>query len=75
MRKTSFFLLNCDINININLRSDFIHLYRQFKEFSETNIIGVALNQTPHYFDKSRKYRERNPETQAGSPGPLQVRI
>ena len=35
--------------------------------------MGVALDQTPHYFDKSRKYREKNPESQVGSPGPLQV--
>ena len=35
----------------------------------------MALDQTPHYFDKSRTYREKNPETQVGSPGPLQVRI
>ena len=29
----------------------------------------MALDQTPHYFSKTRAYREINPDSKVGSPG------
>ena len=35
-------------------------------------MIGVATDQTPHYFDKSKSYREAHPSSSVGSPGKMQ---
>ena len=53
-------------------RSDLIELYKHFKLFSPDQVVGVATDQTPHYHDKSRAYRERNPSSTVGSPGNMQ---
>ena len=34
-------------------------------------MLGVGLDQSPHYFKISGKYREANPETNIGKPGGL----
>ena len=34
-------------------------------------MLGVGLDQTPHYFKISEKYREANPGTNIGKPGDL----
>ena len=34
-------------------------------------VLGVGLDQSPHYFSISAKYREANPETHIGKPGDL----
>ena len=35
-------------------------------------MIGVATDQTPHYFDISKSYRETHPSSTVGSPGRMQ---
>ena len=35
-------------------------------------MIGVATDQTPHYFDKSKSFRENHPSSSVGSPGKMQ---
>ena len=35
-------------------------------------MIGVATDQTPHYFDKSKSYREHHSSSSVGSPGKMQ---
>ena len=34
-------------------------------------VLGVGLDQSPHYFSISEKYRKANPETSIGKPGDL----
>ena len=34
-------------------------------------VLGVGLDQSPHYFSISGKYRKANPETSIGKPGDL----
>ena len=53
-------------------RTDLIWLYKHFKKFSPTNLFGVASDQTPHYFDKSREFRKQNPDSKVGSLGKMQ---
>ena len=50
-----------------------MNLYKHFQKFSETEIIGVANDLSPHYFNLAKSYREQNPETKVGSPGRFQV--
>ena len=47
-------------------------MYKHFKKFSSTNLFGVASDQTPHYFDKSREFRKQNPDSKVGSLGKMQ---
>ena len=53
-------------------RCDLIKLYSHFKKFSLPQVIGVAADQTPHYFDKSKSYRANHPSSPVGSPGKMQ---
>ena len=50
-----------------------IQLYQQFKLFSPTQLIGVANDQTPHYFKLSRQFAKVNPGSMIGQPGKMQV--
>ena len=61
------------IKPNILFRIDLLSLYRHFKRFSENEMIGVANDLTPHYFNLMRAYRHKNPETHVGTPGRHQV--
>jgi hypothetical protein len=54
-------------------RVDIIHLYNNFKLFSTTELIGVANDQTPHYFQVSRNFAKQNPGSLVGNPGKFQV--
>ena len=47
-------------------------MYKHFKSFSDLQVIGVATDQTPHYYDKSRSYREASPSSSVGAPGNMQ---
>ena len=58
-----------------NVRTDLYDLYRHFLSFSASQLVGVATDQTPHYHDKTRWYREQVPDTRVGSPGRYQVRV
>eukprot|EP00090_Calanus_glacialis_P002986 TRINITY_DN12176_c0_g1_i1.p1 TRINITY_DN12176_c0_g1~~TRINITY_DN12176_c0_g1_i1.p1 ORF type:complete len:327 (-),score=72.77 TRINITY_DN12176_c0_g1_i1:66-1004(-) len=60
------------IDIDLEFRVDLIHLYQQFKLFSYTQLIGVANDQTPHYFKLSRNFVKQNPGSLVGNPGKLQ---
>ena len=57
-----------------NARTDLYDLYRHFLSFSASQLVGVATDQTPHYHDKTRWYRQQVPDTRVGSPGRYQVR-
>ena len=63
IKRFNFFLIS---------RSDLIKLYSHFRKFSLQQVIGVATDQTPHYFDKSKSYREAHPSSSVGSPGKMQ---
>ena len=56
-----------------DVRTDLYDLYRHFLSFSSSQLVGVATDQTPHYHDKTRWYREQVPDTRVGSPGRYQV--
>ena len=50
-----------------------LNLYRHFKKFEESEMIGVANDLSPHYLNLLKSYRKKNPETLAGNPGRFQV--
>jgi len=60
------------IDIDLEFRVDMLHLYKHFRNFSETEMIGVANDLSPHYFDGLSNYRRQNPDTQIGLPGRFQ---
>ena len=47
-------------------------MYNHFKLFSGFQVVGVATDQTPVYYDKVRAYREAAPSSMVGSPGHMQ---
>ena len=47
-------------------------MYNHFKLFSGFQVVGVATDQTPVYYDKVRAYREASPSSMVGSPGHMQ---
>jgi hypothetical protein len=55
--------------------SDFKHLYKQFAEFLETNLIGVGPDLSPHYRLNLEQYWRWFPESTLGDPGWSQVII
>jgi len=60
-------VLDADIEVYCDLRK----LWQHFRHFSSTQVLGVGLDQSPHYFSISGKYRKANPETSIGKPGDL----
>ena len=56
-------------------RVDMIELFKHFNNFAEEEVIGVANDLTPHYFDHAQEYIKQNPGTRVGSPGRFQVRL
>jgi len=57
------------IDIDLEFRIDLLKLYKHFKLFARTELIGVANDQTPHYFQLSRKFVQENPDSLVGTPG------
>ena len=55
-------------------RIDMIDLFKHFSDFTEDQVIGVANDLTPHYFDHAQDFIKQNPGTEIGSPGRFQVR-
>ena len=55
-------------------RIDMIDLFKHFYDFTEDQVIGVANDLTPHYFDHAQDFIKQNPGTEIGSPGRFQVR-
>ena len=50
-----------------------IELFKHFDTFTDDQVIGVANDLTPHYFDHVQAFIKQNPETEIGSPGRFQV--
>ena len=50
-----------------------IQLFKHFDDFTDDQVIGVANDLTPHYFDHVQDFIKQNPGTQIGSPGRFQV--
>ena len=52
-----------------------IELFKHFDNFDDDQVIGVANDLTPHYFDHAQEYIKQNPGTRVGSSGRFQVKI
>ena len=57
----------------MEFQSDVKLLYQQFSQFSESNLIGVGNDLSPHYRLNLEQYRRWFPETTLGDPGWSQV--
>jgi hypothetical protein len=55
--------------------SDIKLLYKEFSKCSETNLIGVGPDLSPHYRLNLEQYRRWFPESTLGDPGWSQVII
>ena len=55
--------------------SDIKLLFNQFAEFSETNLLGVGHDLSPHYRLNLEQYRRWHPDSTLGDPGWSQVII
>ena len=62
------------IDIDLEFRTDLRNLYRHFSKFSESELIGLAPDLSPHYYQMSKTFRDRNPGTKIGAPGKYQVK-
>ena len=62
------------IDIDLEFRTDLKNLYRHFSKFSESELIGLGPDLSPHYYQMSKTFREKNPGTNIGSPGKYQVK-
>merc|ERR1712226_1179782 len=60
------------LDIDLEFRIDLLDLYKQFHEFSETEMIGLASELSPHYYNQARRYIGANPGTRVGRPGRFQ---
>ena len=60
------------LDIDLEIRIDFLDLYKQFMSFAPSELIGIANDLSPHYFASSRAYRSKYPGTSVGSPGRYQ---
>ena len=59
----------------LNIQTDLYEVYSHLRKFSETNIMGVALDQTPHYHNIARHFRKKHPDSPVGDLGKYQVEI
>merc|ERR1711936_465685 len=60
------------IDTDLEFRCDLIELYNHFNLFTPTQLIGVANDQTPHYFTMSRQFVELYPDSPVGTAGRYQ---
>ncbi|XP_018495180.1 xyloside xylosyltransferase 1 [Galendromus occidentalis] len=58
------------LDTDLRFHDDIRKLWDIFPEFTEENIIGIADDLQPMYREKFADYREKNPETDVGSPHP-----
>ena len=56
----------------VSFRTDFLNLFKHFSKFSRSELIGIGPDLSPHYYGMTKRYREKNPGTQIGSPGRFQ---
>ena len=61
------------LDADLRLEVDIAQLYQEFDNFNEDQMMGVAVDMTPHYRFAFDKYRKQHPDTDVGEPGPLQV--
>ena len=59
-------MLDADLKFN----ADINELYDEFKQFSESNIIGIARENQPVYRHAFHMYRRTNENTRVGEPSP-----
>ena len=50
-------------------RTDISELYMYFEKFSAEEVVGVASEQSLHYYNLAQEYRKANPGWQGGSTG------
>ena len=55
---------------DLEFRCDIQLLDDQFDAMSETAVIGIGPDLTPHYRHETRVFRTRHPDTEVGEPGP-----
>jgi hypothetical protein len=55
-------------------RVDMIEVFKHFDNFADEEVIGVANDLTPHYFDHAQEFIKQNPGTRVGYPGRFQVK-
>lgn len=63
------------LDTDLNIQTDLYDVYSHLLKFSETNIMGVALDQTPHYHNIARHFRNRHPDSPVGNVGKYQVDV
>ena len=59
------------LDVDLEFSIDMVNLYRQFDQFSETEVIGCGVTQTPFYFKFLQGYKKNNPGTLSLSLSPL----
>ena len=60
------------IDVDLEFRTDFFDVYRLFKKFTETEVIGCGVTQSPYYFTYFKQFKTTNPDTHIGGPGRYQ---
>ena len=60
------------LDVDLQFRVDMIELFKHFDNFADDEMIGVANDLTPHYFDHAQDFIKKNPGTRIGSPGRFQ---
>ena len=60
------------IDVDLEFATDFLDVYRQFKRFSPTEVIGCGVTQSPYYFTFFKLYKSKNPDSHIGGPGRFQ---
>ncbi len=58
------------LDADLKFQADIRHLYAQFQQFQEGNIMGIGRDMQPVYLYKFRQYRQENPGTRVGEPPP-----
>ena len=61
------------LDIDLEFRTDIINLYKLFHNFTDSQIIGLANDLSPHYFGMTKEFRNLNPSSKIGLPGKYQV--
>ncbi|KAK4310665.1 hypothetical protein Pmani_017792 [Petrolisthes manimaculis] len=56
------------MDVDIKVKGDIAELHSHFERFSPTNVMGMALEQTPSYRHMLSVYRKAHPNTTLGGP-------
>ena len=49
------------VDIDIEFRVDILELFEYFSRFKQSELIAIANDMSPHYYNMLKFYRERNP--------------